>query len=394
MTLDIIIVNYNVKHYLWQCLDSVRRASQGLDVETWVVDNASTDGSVPFLRESFPDVHFIENTENVGFARANNQAIQASSGDLVLLLNPDTFMEEDALTHCIDFFEQHLRAGAVGVHMVNRDGSFARESRRGLPTPATAFFKIIGLGSLFPKSPLFARYHMGHLPEFADVQIEAISGAFMMLRREALEQAGLLDETFFMYGEDIDLSYRIGKADWELWYTPAMLLHYKGESTQQTSFRYVYNFYNAMLIFFRKNFSRRYWYAWLFVELAVLMMGFLSMCRIWLYQCLLNLRKMFACSTENKTEPAEQMAFIGSDEAWTMLQALCEHEHLPVTRVYSISEVSPKVLFMVFEVAEYKRCYHSILWQMTQAFRDGKKLIIGTFNVQNGRLILPHDVFC
>ena len=126
MTLDIIIVNYNVKHYLWQCLDSVRRASQGLDVETWVVDNASTDGSVPFLRESFPDVHFIENTENVGFARANNQAIQASSGDLVLLLNPDTFMEEDALTHCIDFFGQHLRAGAVGVHMVNRDGSFAR----------------------------------------------------------------------------------------------------------------------------------------------------------------------------------------------------------------------------------------------------------------------------
>ena len=234
---------------------------------------------------------------------------------------------------------------------------------------------------------------MGHLPEFADGQIEAISGAFMMLRREALEQAGLLDETFFMYGEDIDLSYRIGRAGWELWYTPAMLLHYKGESTQQTSFRYVYNFYNAMLIFFRKNFSRRYWYAWLFVELAVLMMGFLSMCRIWLYQGLLNLRKLFTRS-KDETEPAEQMAFIGSDEAWTMLQALCEREHLPVTRVYSISEVSPKVLFMVFEVAEYKRCYHSILWQMTQAFRDGQKLIIGTFNVQNGRLILPHDVFC
>ena len=394
MTLDIIIVNYNVKHYLWQCLDSVRRASQGLDVETWVVDNASTDGSVPFLRESFPDVHFIENTENVGFARANNQAIQASSGDLVLLLNPDTFMEEDALTHCIDFFKNHPQAGAVGVHMVNRDGSFARESRRGLPTPATAFFKIIGLSSLFPRSPLFARYHMGYLPEFADGQIEAISGAFMMLRREALEQAGLLDETFFMYGEDIDLSYRIGKAGWELWYTPAMLLHYKGESTQQTSFRYVYNFYNAMLIFFRKNFSRRYWYAWLFVELAVLMMGFLSMCRIWLYQGLTNLRKMFACSKGNEPEPAEQMAFMGSDEAWAKAQALCEREHLPITRVYSISEATPPVLFMVFEVAEYKRCYHSILWQMTKAFRDGQKLIIGTFNVQNGQLILPHDVIC
>ena len=150
MKLDIVIVNYNVKHFLWQCLDSVRRAAEGLDVEVWVVDNASTDGSVAFLRESFPDVHFIENTENVGFARANNQAIQASSGELVLLLNPDTFIAEDALRHCIRFFEEHPQAGALGIHMVNRDGSFARESRRGLPTPATAFYKVIGLSRLFP----------------------------------------------------------------------------------------------------------------------------------------------------------------------------------------------------------------------------------------------------
>ena len=255
MRLSVIIVNYNVKHYLWQCLDSVQRAARGLDVETWVVDNASTDGSIDFLRLQFPDVHYVENTENVGFARANNQAIRESTGELVLLLNPDTFIAEDTLQHCIQFFEQHPQAGALGIHMVNRDGSFARESRRGLPTPATSFYKVLGLNRLFPRHPRFAHYYMGHLPEFADGQVEVLSGAFMMLRRTALEQVGLLDETYFMYGEDIDLSYRIGMGGWECWYTPKLMLHYKGESTQQTSFRYVYNFYHAMLIFFRKHYS-------------------------------------------------------------------------------------------------------------------------------------------
>ena len=394
MKLDIVIVNYNVKHYLWQCLDSVRRASEGLDVAVWVVDNASTDGSVAFLRESFPEVHFIENTENVGFARANNQAIQASTGELVLLLNPDTFLAEDSLHQCLQFFEAHPRAGAVGIHMVNRDGSFARESRRGLPTPATAFYKVIGLNRLFPRSPRFARYHMGHLPEFADGQIEVISGAFMMLRREALEQAGLLDETFFMYGEDIDLSYRVSNAGWECWYTPAMILHYKGESTQQTSINYVYNFYNAMLIFFRKNFARRYWYAWLFVELAVLMMGVMSLCRKWLHRGVKNLRRLFVRSQGNDDDAPEQMAFIGSESAWAKLQTVCERSKLPVKRVSSIDEATPPVIFIVFEVTESGRCYHSMLWQMTQASRSGKKLIIGTFTPQTGRLILPHDVFC
>lgn len=394
MKLDIIIVNYNVKHFLWQCLDSVRRAAEGLDVEIWVVDNASTDGSVAILRKSFPDVHYIENTENVGFARANNQAIRVSTGELVLLLNPDTFLAEDTLRHCLQFFEEHPQAGAVGIHMINRDGSFARESRRGLPIPTTAFYKVIGLNRLFPRSPRFARYHMGHLPEFADGKIEAISGAFMMLRREALEQAGLLDETFFMYGEDIDLSYRVSKAGWECWYTPAIMLHYKGESTQQTSIHYVYNFYNAMLIFFRKNFARRYWYAWIFVEIAVLMMGVLSMCRKWLRQGVQHLRKLFGSSKSGEEDDADQMAFIGSDSAWTQLQSICERSKLPVKRVFSIEEVTPPVLFIVFEVAEYDHCYQSILWQMIQSSRNGKKLIIGTFNPQNGRLILPHDTFC
>ena len=216
----------------------------------------------------------------------------------------------------------------------------------------------------------------------------------MMLRREALEQAGLLDETFFMYGEDIDLSYRVSNAGWECWYTPAMMLHYKGESTQQTSINYVYNFYNAMLIFFRKNFARRYWYAWLFVELAVLMMGIMSLCRKWLHRGVKKRRQLFVRSQGNNDDAPEQMAFIGSESAWAKLQTVCERSKLPVRRVSSIDEATPPVIFIVFEVTESGRCYHSMLWQMTQASRSGKKLIIGTFNPQSGRLILPHDVFC
>ena len=225
MKLSIVIVNYNVKHYLWQCLDSVRRASKGLDVETWVVDNASIDDSITLLRKDFPEVHYIENTENVGFARANNQAIRQATGDLVLLLNPDTFVAEDTLADCIRFFTEHPKAGALGIHMINRDGSFAPESRRGLPTPATSFYKVIGLCNLYPTHPRFGRYYMGNLPENIDGKIEVISGAYMMIRREALKQVKLLDEDYFMYGEDIDLSYRIAQAGWECWYTPSLMLH-------------------------------------------------------------------------------------------------------------------------------------------------------------------------
>ena len=253
--LSIIIVNYNVKFYLEQCLESVRRASRGLQVEVFVVDNLSTDGSVEYLRKRFPEVTFIANRENVGFARANNQAIRLSTGRYVLLLNPDTIVGEDTLARCVEFMEAHPEAGGVGVHMLNANGTFAPESRRGLPTPFVAFCKMTGLGKLFPKSRLFGRYYMGYLDVNEVNEIEVMSGAYTMLRREALDKVGLLDEDFFMYGEDIDLSYRVLKGGYKNYFVPVRMLHYKGESTVKSSYRYAYVFYQAMRLFFRKHYG-------------------------------------------------------------------------------------------------------------------------------------------
>ena len=255
MTLSVIIVNYNVKFYLEQCLESVRRASRGLQVEVFVVDNLSTDGSIAYLRERFPEVTFIENKENVGFARANNQAIHLSKGKYVLLLNPDTIVGEDSLASFVEFMEAHPEAGGAGAHMLNVDGTFAPESRRGLPTPFVAFCKMTGLASLFPKSRLFGRYYMRYLDKCEVNEIEVMSGAYMMLRREALDKVGLLDETFFMYGEDIDLSYRVLLGGYKNYFLPVRMLHYKGESTVKNSYRYAYTFYQAMRLFFRKHYG-------------------------------------------------------------------------------------------------------------------------------------------
>ncbi len=274
--LSIIIVSYNVRYYLEQCLRSVIRASAGIVAEIWVVDNASTDGSVEYLKARFPEVHFIANPDNNGFSYANNQAIRQSESEYVLLLNPDTIVAEDTLRGCLDFLDAHPSVGATGVRMLNSDGSFAPESRRGLPTPFTSFCKMCGLSTLFPKSRTFGRYYMRYLDVDAPNPIEVISGAFNMIRRKALDQIGLLDETFFMYGEDIDLSYRLLLGGWENYYLPFNILHYKGESTAKSSFRYVHVFYNAMLIFFNKHFGRRYRLLGILIRLAVLFRAFLD----------------------------------------------------------------------------------------------------------------------
>lgn len=274
--LSVVIVNYNVKYYLEQCLESVRRASQGLQVEVFVVDNLSTDGSVPYLRERFLEVTFIENNENVGFARANNQAIRQSRGEYVLLLNPDTILCEDTLRRFVDFMDAHPEAGAAGAYMLHADGTFAPESRRGLPTPFVAFCKMSGLTRLFPKSRLFGRYYMGYLDVNEVNRIEAISGACMVLRREALDRVGLLDEDFFMYGEDIDLSYRILQGGYHNYFLPVRMLHYKGESTVKNSYRYVYTFYQAMRLFFRKHYSHYSWVISLPINLAIWASSFMT----------------------------------------------------------------------------------------------------------------------
>ncbi len=256
MDLSVIIVNYNVKYFLEQALLSVRKACAQLETEVFVVDNNSVDGSVQLVREKFPEVILIANKDNLGFSKANNQAMRIAKGRYFLLLNPDTVVEEDTFTKVVQFMDAHPQGGGLGVKMVDGKGIFLPESKRGLPTPSVAFFKIFGLSALFPKSKLFGKYHLGYLDDEEIHEIEILAGAFMLMRKEALDKVGLLDEDFFMYGEDIDLSYRIIKGGYKNYYYPkTTIIHYKGESTKKGSLNYVRIFYNAMIIFARKHFS-------------------------------------------------------------------------------------------------------------------------------------------
>lgn len=270
MRLSVVIVNYNVKYFLEQCLHAACKAACNVpSTEIIVVDNASSDGSVGYLKERFPDVTFIASKENLGFARGNNMAIRQSKGEYVLLLNPDTIVAENTFADFVRFMDCHHDAGACGAYMLHTDGTFALESRRGLPTPFVAFCKMSGLTSLFPKSRIFGHYYMRYLNEHETSRIEIISGAFMFMRREALDVAGLLDEDFFMYGEDIDLSYRILKAGYKNFFLPSAILHYKGESTDKSSYRYTHTFYKAMQLFFRKHYSHYSFIVSLPISLAI-----------------------------------------------------------------------------------------------------------------------------
>lgn len=268
MKLSVVIVSYNVRNYLEQCLQSVQRALEGIEGEVFVVDNHSDDDSVVTIREKYPWVRLIENQENLGFSKANNQAIRQSQADYVLLLNPDTVVAEDTLRGVLTFMDEHPKAGGAGVMMCYEDGSRAPESRRALPTPWVAALKMLG----FTK-----RYYMSHLPWDQPCRIEVISGAFCLLRHEALKKIGLLDEDFFMYGEDIDLSYRLLKGGWENWYLPYSIIHYKGKSTQKSDYRYVHVFYQAMLIFFQKHYSHLSMVYTVPVKMAIYFRAFIAL---------------------------------------------------------------------------------------------------------------------
>ena len=268
MKLSVVIVNYNVRLLLEECIKSVEKALDGIEGDIFVIDNNSSDGSVEYIRERFPKVHIIANKENLGFSRANNQAIRMTDAEYILLLNPDTVVYENTLRGCLDFMDANPEAGGVGVRMLTREGKVAPESRRAVPTPWVAFLKMLGFTR---------RYYMSHLPWDKPGRIEVVSGAFCMLRHKALDQIGLLDEDFFMYGEDIDLSYRLLKGGWQNWYLPYDIIHYKGESTQKSSFRYVHVFYQAMLIFFRKHYSHLSFLISLPIQTAIYFRAFMAL---------------------------------------------------------------------------------------------------------------------
>jgi len=256
MKLSIIIVNYNVKYFLEQALLSVRKAVQNLDTEVFVVDNNSVDDSVAMVREQFPEVKLIANTDNPGFSIANNQAIREACGEYILLLNPDTVVEEDTFEKTVAFMDATPDAGGLGVKMIDGKGNFLPESKRGFPSPSVAFYKMFGLSRLFPKSRTFGRYHLGFLDKDEVNEVDVLAGAYMLLRKSMLDKIGLLDEAFFMYGEDIDLSYRIVKEGFKnYYYGDTTIIHYKGESTKKGSLNYVRVFYNAMIIFAKKHFT-------------------------------------------------------------------------------------------------------------------------------------------
>ena len=256
MQLSIIIVNYNVKYFLEQCLCAVQKACINLKAEIFVIDNNSTDGSPEYLLPKFPSVNFIWNDTNAGFAKANNQALAIAKGEYVVFLNPDTIVPEDCFEKCTGFFKANPGTGALGVHMVDGSGKFLKESKRAFPSPLTCLYKLTGLANLFPHSKIFAKYYLGHLTENKNHEVDVLAGAFMMIPREVLAKTGSFDEIFFMYGEDVDLSYRIQKAGCKNFYFAATtIIHFKGESTGEGSFKYVRLFYKAMSLFVKKHYS-------------------------------------------------------------------------------------------------------------------------------------------
>ncbi|MBP8958926.1 MAG: glycosyltransferase [Bacteroidales bacterium] len=256
--LSIIIVSYNVKYFLELCLNSVEKAAEDIPSEIIVIDNNSSDDSCSMVNTLFPTIRLIRNSYNEGFAKACNQGLRLAKGEFVLLLNPDTLIDENSLRCCINFMRSHPLAGAMGVKMLDGNGKYLRESKRAIPLPMTAFFKIAGLTSLFPHSTLFSRYYMEHIDNNKTAEIEVLPGAFMFIRKNILGITGLLDERFFMYGEDIDLSFRIIKAGYKIYYYPEVkIIHFKSESSRKSPINSTIHFYKAMLIFVEKHFKKK-----------------------------------------------------------------------------------------------------------------------------------------
>ncbi|PJA96542.1 MAG: glycosyl transferase [Ignavibacteriales bacterium CG_4_9_14_3_um_filter_34_10] len=256
MQLSVIIVNYNVKQFLKNLIESVLKAVENISYEIIVVDNASSDGSAEEIRNSFPHVKFIANKKNLGFGAANNQALEIAKGEFIVLINPDALVKTNTFDTLIKFFHDNPQTGMAGCKVLNPDGTLQLACRRSFPGVWTSFTKIVGLSSLFPKSKYFAKYNLTYLDENEIHEVDAISGSFMFFRKEVYEKVGGFDNDYFMYGEDLDLCYRVQKAGYKVYYVPTTeIIHYKGESTKRSSLDETVLFYDAMKIFVRKHFS-------------------------------------------------------------------------------------------------------------------------------------------
>jgi len=392
LKLSVVIVSYNTKFYLEQCLLSLEKALQGIEAETLVVDNHSKDGTVDYITARFPNVKVIASDHNNGFAKANNIALRQASGQYVLLLNPDTVLGEQTIQNVLQFMDSQTNVGALGVRMLKTDGTNANESRRGVPTLMTAFYKLSGLCAMFPKSKRFGRYYMGWLSWDAPAKIEIVSGACCFIHREALNRVGLLDEDFFMYGEDIDLSYRLLKAGFDNWYFPEKILHYKGQSTQKTSFRYVHVFYKAMLIFFEKHYSGLSFLVGLPIRLAIYMHAFGALCKMGVA----NVRKNLGFPLQKRhAEP--RYCFIGSPEMLTDCRAIADRNGWNATYVEGNRETLSQGHLLqpqpdtetvyVYDTASYS--YVEILQLF--ASKSQSKALMGFYHPQTKTVVTPWE---
>ena len=338
MELSVIIVNYNVKYFLEQCLLSVIKAARGMTIEIFVVDNASTDGSREWLEEKFSEVKFTWNRHNTGFAKANNQALAQVSGKYILFLNPDTILPEDCFQRCIHYFNYQPAAGALGVCMIDGSGKFLKESKRGFPTPMAAFYKLTGLSALFPRSPVFSRYHMGHLDPALNHETDVLAGAFMLVRKKVLDITGGFDESFFMYGEDIDLSYRIQQAGYKnIYLAECPILHFKGESTRKGTLNYVRLFYGAMAIFARKHYGGMSAGIFsFFIHLAIWVRAFLSAIGHFFRFILKNFRQLSPVQITDHTAPI----VVGNPEGYRRIKDILRQSDHVKTNPFFISTTS------------------------------------------------------
>lgn len=395
MKLSVVIVSYNVKHYLIQCLDSLQKALDGVDAEIFVVDNHSKDGTADTIARKFSTIKLTASNHNNGFAKANNIALRQATGEYVLLLNPDTFVGETTIKECLGFMDTHPNAGGLGVQMLKSDGSKAMESRRGLPTPMTSFYKMCGLCARHPTDRRFGKYYMCDMPWDKPGRIEIISGAFFMARRSALMETGLLDEDFFMYGEDIDLSYRLLKHGYENWYLPAKILHYKGESTQKSSFRYVHVFYEAMLIFFKKHY--RHTGLWLSIPInaAIYAKATCALAGMWYA----GTKKMLGFSTARRKAYPRYLV-IGSRESLEACRRIALKNGLTADYMEGDEKsnpdghvrLSPKgdknsPVYVVYDTTSYT--YGTILEIF--AHHHGENVFIGTYNPKHNIIITDKE---
>ena len=383
---SVIIVSYKVRYYIEQCLNSVLRSVP--DAEIFVVDNDSADGSVEFLRKRFPQVEVIDNGCNAGFGKANNIALAKATGRYVLFLNPDTVVAERTIPGCIEYMDAHPDTGAVGVRMQYGDGHFALESRRSLPTPSVAFWHMTGIGRLFSHSRVFAKYHLSYLDRDRECGIDVVSGAYMFVRKEALDKIGGFDEAFFMYGEDIDLSYRILQQGYKNCYLPLPIVHYKGESTNKTSYRYAKVFYDAMNIFFDKHFKR---YSRLFAVLVKMVVG-VKKISTYVGQNIWARRRMLADFRKN-------CLYVGRKETFADVERLLSRSDILINPRF----VEPRdgvedslrgfmaddVEAVLFDTGVFS--YDEVLDWMYARASENKRYTMGLYSGESGRLITEYE---